>query len=86
MKIVNDEIVIATHGRGVWTLNTAPFDMTSVSNADRLDGSARLYPNPAIANVNLDYTINDAQSVRISLVSIEGRELRTLFQGFKIYW
>ncbi len=81
MKIVNDEIVIATHGRGVWTLNTAPFDMTSVSNADRLDGSARLYPNPAIANVNLDYTINDAQSVRISLVSIEGRELRTLFQG-----
>jgi len=84
MKIVNDEIVVATHGRGIWTLNTEVFGVTSSTKETLLDHTElKLYPNPAQGFSNLEFELDETQKVEVSLLTMEGRKLRTVFSGEK---
>ena len=81
MKIVNNELIVATHGRGIWTLNTDPFDNTSISSADLLAAEMNVYPNPALTNARIDYDLEETQRIRVSIFNLSGQQILSLDQG-----
>lgn len=85
MKIVNDEIVLATHGRGIWTVNLAQFDVSSTDeNNLPLASEVQIYPNPMSNQSQLVYTTTESQTIEISIYALNGQKIRTLFQGRQV--
>lgn len=81
MKIVNDEIVVATHGRGIWTLNTEQFDVSSVALIENAAAKLDVFPNPVRDQASLEYELNEAQNIRIAMYSLTGQLLDELYNG-----
>jgi photosystem II stability/assembly factor-like uncharacterized protein len=80
MKIVNDEIVFATHGRGIFTLNNAELLEVSVNDfKGDLNGNLKVFPNPLNNEGRIEFSLNQDQFVEVSLLSLEGKKLRTLY-------
>lgn len=79
MKIVNEEIVLATHGRGVWTVklpelkDLEPPITTSVENtfSDLLNST--IFPNPVENDLNLRFYLPYSGRVTIDLVALDGK-------------
>lgn len=79
MLIVDEEIVVATHGRGVWTLDlsgpVATEDNTSdVPDAIRLEPN---YPNPFNPATTLTFAIPAELKVTLKIYDITGRQVAT---------
>ncbi|NNE26677.1 MAG: hypothetical protein HKN09_07520, partial [Saprospiraceae bacterium] len=82
MKIVNDEIVLATHGRGIWTLNNSELLQTSVDNIKAsLNASLNVFPNPMDNAAQIEFQLEEDTFVQLSLLSIDGRKIRDIYQG-----
>ncbi len=81
MKIVNDEIVVATHGRGIWTLNTEQFDVSSVALMDTPAARLDVFPNPVNNLSQLEYELNEGETIKLSLYSMSGQLIQVLYQG-----
>ncbi len=82
MKLVNDEIVVATHGRGVWTLNTSQLQVSSIVEPSiSLAGELNVFPNPMAARSLVSYRLDEAQNIRITLLSIDGKIIKTIYKG-----
>lgn len=80
MLIVDEEIVLATHGRGVWTLDlsgpVATEDNTSdVPDAIRLEPN---YPNPFNPATTLTFAIPVESKVTLKVYDITGRQVATV--------
>ena len=81
MKIVDDEVIVATHGRGVWTLDIGQVQ-TSVEEAiaevptsfELLDN----YPNPFNPSTTLGFKLSANSHIRITVYDVLGRKVAML--------
>lgn len=82
MKIVNDEIVIASHGRGIWTLNTAVFEGVSVKDvAQALEGELNLLSNPMSESSVIEFNLIKRQKIDLAIYDLEGKKIFTIYTG-----
>jgi len=79
MKIVNDQIVVATHGRGIWTLNTGELVATEEPESEKIDFSVS--PNPVIDNAVISFDIQDKKFVSLDIFSIDGKKVKSLLNS-----
>lgn len=74
MEIVNQQLIVATHGRGIWTL-----DLTLVGAPDGTMGGQQplltLYPNPASDYVNVSLYNDYTGPVDLAVTDISGRTI-----------
>ena len=81
MKVRDDQIVVATHGRGVWTVpaddirTSAESPGTEMPLATALDQN---YPNPFNASTTIAFGVPQRTLVQISVYDVTGRRLDVL--------
>ncbi len=81
LRIIDDEIILATHGRGVWTLNIAEVQTASEEEASELPNSFELrknYPNPFNPTTNISFRVAENSHVRVTVFDVLGRKVATL--------
>lgn len=85
MRAADDEIVVATHGRGIWSV-TAP-ELTIVSNEPEeatlpeTFALSQNYPNPFNPTTTINFTVPEATNVRLTVYDVTGREVAVLADG-----
>ena len=81
IRIVDDEIILATHGRGVWTVDLNQVQTSSspsvagVPDAFELSGN---YPNPFNPTTNITFRVANASHIRVTVFDVLGRKVATL--------
>lgn len=73
MEVIDQHIVVATHGRGIYTL-----DLNTVSRKDKAINSVNkllTYPNPAKETINLQFQSDYRGVVKIAILTIDGKEV-----------
>ena len=80
MKIRDDEVVVATHGRGIWTV---PVGAVPTSTADEpvLPGQLRIdsaWPNPFTDTVTLRVDLPETSLLRVAVFDLQGRLVTTI--------
>jgi photosystem II stability/assembly factor-like uncharacterized protein len=82
IKIVGDEVVLATHGRGIWTLNIDELNPVGTFNQEsNAQASLDVFPNPVIDQAIISYELTKKSAVAISLFSIDGKRVRSIYSG-----
>ncbi len=81
IRIVDDEIVLATHGRGIWTLplNQVQTDIERV--AEEIPDSFELmsnYPNPFNPSTTIRFQVATESHIRVTVFDMLGRKVSTL--------
>lgn len=88
MKVVDGEIVVGTHGRGIWSadleLEYPNQELQLVLDADiSVAADARIYPNPSHGDFQV---INDGASIdRIEIWSLEGKLIKSFKEAQSSY-
>lgn len=80
IRVVDDEIVVATHGRGVWSLPLSAVPVGSESS-QALPSSFALhpnYPNPFNPSTTISFDVPAASRVRLTVFDVAGRHVSTL--------
>ena len=80
MRIVDGEVVVATHGRGVWSLDitevqTHSETVAEVPEAFVLEGN---YPNPFNPSTTIGFRVPSESHIRLTVFDILGRKVATL--------
>ena len=80
MRIVDGELVVATHGRGVWSLDITELQTHSetvaeVPEAFVLEGN---YPNPFNPSTTIGFSVPSESHIRLTVFDILGRKVATL--------
>ena len=82
MKYRDDEIVVATHGRGVWTVPWAEIDIsTEDSRPSEVPAEfslAQNYPNPFNPTTTINFSLPHEASVRLTVFDAIGRRVAVL--------
>lgn len=84
MKVLGNEIVLATHGRGVWVVPVDAVTPLSTDVADRdgaLPGQVALtgvYPNPVGDMATITFELPGAQHIRMEALDLAGRRVALL--------
>ena len=65
MKIVDNEVVIATHGRGIWTMNLSPEIPQALSAYTSIDGKATIDASASISYDSIIVKANTSTLVKI---------------------
>ncbi len=74
LKLTDGEVVVATHGRGIWTVDVNQFyenQLVLSTSEPRVEFSA--YPNPATDRITVKGAFDN--STTISLIDIQGKTL-----------
>ena len=83
MKIVNDQIVLATHGRGIWTLDVE--EIVATNNPEEKNISFNIYPNPVGEQTFVTFNLPSKTKVDLSIYSLDGKRIKNIvnqnFQG-----
>jgi len=80
---LDDLIVVATHGNGVYSANT-PQDMPLMSSSPSLSSTKSnltIYPNPVKEQATLRFDLPKTTTVSISIVNTLGQTQQTIFKG-----
>lgn len=78
IRLVNDELVFATHGRGIWTLNVSDI-LTSTEEVKTFDEvEIRIFPNPAIDELYVKMNMPFQQKANFRLLGLDGRVVAEL--------
>ena len=82
MKIRDEELVVGTHGRGVWTV---PIDEIYVGTEEEETNEvpsgfslAQNYPNPFNASTTIRFTVPAEAKVKLTVFDAAGRKMATL--------
>jgi len=81
IRIVDDEIIVATHGRGVWTLPINQVQTHAQQDGLELPASFELignYPNPFNPTTNIQFRVANASHIRVDVFDVLGRKVATL--------
>jgi len=76
MKIVNNQIVLATHGRGIWTVETS--EIVATNDIVKREIKIGLYPNPIQESSTITFDIEEKQNVNISIYSLDGKLVKNI--------
>ena len=81
MKIRDNEIVVGTHGRGVWTVPISEIDVAAEDALHELSSEFNLrqnYPNPFNASTTIEFTVRQQSHVRLVIFDAAGRKISEL--------
>ncbi len=81
IRIVGDEIVLATHGRGIWTLNINEVQTNIERVTDEIPDSFELlsnYPNPFNPSTTVSFKVATESHIRLTVFDMLGRKVATL--------
>jgi len=73
MFIQDNTIVVATHGRGIWSAGLYPVNIEKPSAIT--DDQFSVYPNPASGPVQLDLTAKGQGTVNVRIFDISGKQV-----------
>ena len=80
MKIVDDQVVLATHGRGIWTLDLE--QAVAVEEVEKEIPSAysleQNYPNPFNTMTTISFSVPEQSNVKLTVYDVAGRRVATL--------
>ncbi|UTW60581.1 T9SS type A sorting domain-containing protein [bacterium SCSIO 12741] len=73
-------IYLGTHGRGIWKSETLVGVEEIAHNRDRKEWEATLdvYPNPVRDNLNLNFTVNNAEDAQLQIFNLNGQMMQTI--------
>ncbi len=75
-------IAVATHGNGVYTTHISEIgDILGLSAKNNLEAKLTLFPNPAENTVNLKFDLRQSSKVRIQIIDIQGKIVRSVDRG-----
>ena len=89
MKAMDDQIIIATHGRGIWTVTIDglawPGEIVTdlPENDPDLDFEIKAYPNPMTDRGTFSYVIPENTRVQLEIISSEGKLVESLDFGLQ---
>jgi photosystem II stability/assembly factor-like uncharacterized protein len=89
MKGMDDQVVIATHGRGIWTakINAAQFIVTGLEDLlmVKKDIPFNVYPNPVSSNQHpkFYYELTKDSHVQVNVIDFTGKLIGTYNAGMK---
>lgn len=89
MKVIDNEIVMATHGRGVWIVPVGAVTPISTDVAERDETLPRrlaltgVYPNPLDGQATITFDLPESGHVRLEAVDITGRHVALLEDAFR---
>ena len=81
MKVRDDEVILGTHGRGVWTVPLAEVDVAIDEEPGELPsgfGLAKNYPNPFNASTTIQFKVSSEAQVRLTVFDAIGRKVSVL--------
>lgn len=80
LRLVDGEVIAATHGRGVWSLDVSEVRTSVVAAADVPDSFELMpnYPNPFNPTTTIGFRAPVASHVRITVFDVLGRSVATL--------
>ena len=83
MKLIDGEVLLATHGRGVWTVpvSAIPTETASEVSIPTEFAIDSIWPNPFGSELRVSWEAPQSGSVRIELIDIQGRIAASLFTG-----
>jgi len=83
IDLAHDQLVAATHGRGVWkaSLGVGPVAVGSTAVARMTLEPVR--PQPVRSSVAIQYQLPRAAAVSLELFDVRGRRVRTIEQGWR---
>jgi hypothetical protein len=76
MKMVDNQIVVATHGRGVWTGEVPDSQVLGLFNDNLVTKPLNFYPNPAKTSINLQLAL-DLQKYKLTVYNMLGQSIKT---------
>ena len=82
MKIVDTQLILATHGRGIWTLDLP--EAVAAEEEPEVPGAFQLhqnYPNPFNPATTITFEAPAASNVRIQVFDMAGRLVATVVDG-----
>ena len=79
----DDQVIVATHGRGIWTVDVTPDiygsgiseEVTELPDAFRLEPN---YPNPFNPTTTLAFSVPEESRIEISVFDVTGRKVADL--------
>lgn len=80
IKLLDDEVVVATHGRGVWTLPVGAV-VTDTAEEPSLPSQLDIqsaWPNPFVANITLRIDLPESGPLQVDAFDIQGRRVARL--------
>ena len=80
MRLLDDEVVLATHGRGIWTLPVAAI-VTDTDNGGALPERFSIdsaWPNPFADRVTIEWSAPRGSSTRVEAFDLQGRRVAIL--------
>ena len=81
LDVRDDQILAATHGRGVWTAPLSEVDVATEDAPTEVPASFSLeqnYPNPFNPTTTISFSVPAEAHVRISVFDVTGRKVATL--------
>ena len=81
MKIRDDEVIVGTHGRGVWTVPIEEVAVGITEEPDELPSEFSLsqnYPNPFNASTTIQFIVPRKVQVRLTVFDAVGRKVSVL--------
>ena len=84
-KLVDDQIIVAAHGRGIWTVGAGEVVSTEDESAE-LPGMFALhqnYPNPFNPSTTIEFSVPTEARVELTVFDVAGRVVASLID--KVY-
>jgi photosystem II stability/assembly factor-like uncharacterized protein len=81
MKAVDDQVVLATHGRGIWSVTMEgmswPSELITSVAPDQISKQLAIsnFPNPVSAVTTIKYSIPSAKGATIDIITLDGKLL-----------
>ena len=79
LKAVDDQVIAATHGRGIWTVTLPglkwPIDVVSGVEDEELSRNITVYPNPVDKNLHINYEFSQPGPATLQIIQSDGKIL-----------